>query len=171
MQLVRRTVEVSPALRLLPASTTPTPHSPFAAFNKLPGFPGNENLPPSADMPPASRLGLYTAKCLPDITTVVGRARRMRKNHPLLRTIYVITDNAAWSEELRRWLLSDGWERVFVGSDVHSAWGEREMGEVVDMEIARRSGVFVGNGVSWVGVGGRGGCWLHGGAPLPVASI
>lgn len=28
------------------------------------------------------------------------------------------------------------------------AWNEREVGVAVDMEIARRAGVFVGNGVS-----------------------
>lgn len=97
-----------------------------------------------------SRYGLYEAKCSPDIPTIIARARRMRKNHPLLRTIYLSTDaDPAWRDELRRWLASEGWEQVIVGAtDVWSGWADRELGEAVDLEIARRSGVFVGNGVS-----------------------
>lgn len=124
--------------------------APFAGFNKLPLLPGNENVPPPADMVEASRLGLYTAKCLPEITAVIARARRMRKNHPLLRSIYIATDGPEeWVEELRSWLISDAWDRVVVGqTDVYPGWDERELGVGVDMEVARRAGVFVGNGVS-----------------------
>lgn len=98
----------------------------------------------------ASRMGLYTAKCLPETTAVIARARRMRKNHPILRTIYLMTDGSTeWAEELSRWLLSDGWDKVFIAKlDVHSAWADQEMGPAVDVEVARRAGVFVGNGVS-----------------------
>lgn len=71
----------------------------------------------------------------------------MRKNHPLLRTIYIGTDTPL--PELRHWLLSDGWDQVIVGpSQVWDGQADWELGEAVDMEIARRAGVFVGNGVS-----------------------
>lgn len=128
--------------------------SPFVGFAKLPRLPGNENVPPPKDMPEASRHGLYAAKCVPDITAIIARARRMRKNHQTLRTIYVSTDAPPpWREELRRWLLSDGWDSVLIGcTDVWGGWGDRELGEAVDMEVARRAAVFVGNGVglaSW----------------------
>lgn len=98
----------------------------------------------------ASRLGLYNAKCVPETTAVIARARRMRKNHPILRTIYLITDGTPeWAEELSRWLLSDGWEKVFIAEiDVHAAWTDQEVATAVDVEVARRAGVFVGNGVS-----------------------
>ena len=50
------------------------------------------------------------------------------------------------------WLLSEGWDRVFVGkADVYNKWEDHEVGVAVDMEVARRAGVFVGNGVSWRG--------------------
>lgn len=54
-----------------------------------------------------------------------------------------------WVEEVRMWLLSEGWDAVWVGNkDVYPSWQEKEIGVAVDMEVARRAGVFVGNGVS-----------------------
>lgn len=124
--------------------------SPFVAFNKLPRLPGNENIPPPPDMVEATRVGLYRAKCDPQILDIIARARRMRKNHPLLKSVYILTDaDRAWAEEVRMWLLSEGWDKVWVGrEDLYPAWQDREVGVAVDMEVARRAGVFVGNGVS-----------------------
>lgn len=98
----------------------------------------------------ASRLGLYRAKCLPQTLDIISRARRMRKNHPLLKSVYILTDgDDDWIEEIRMWLQSEGWNHVWVGKrDVWSDWEDREVGVGVDMEVARRAGVFVGNGVS-----------------------
>ncbi|ORY29109.1 hypothetical protein BCR39DRAFT_565191 [Naematelia encephala] len=124
--------------------------APFVSFNKLPLLPGNENVPPSSDMVEAARMGLYRAKCLPQTLEIIARARRMRKNHPLLRSIYILTDaDNSWAEEIRMWLQSEGWDNVFVGQrDIYPDWQDREVGVAVDMEIARRAGVFVGNGFS-----------------------
>lgn len=44
--------------------------------------------------------------------------------------------------------MSDGWHEVLIGSDVTNEWADREVAEAVDIEIARRAGVFVGNGFS-----------------------
>jgi len=98
----------------------------------------------------ATRLGLYRAKCLPDFKAIIARARRMRKNHPLLRSIYIMTDAPGeWAEEIRGWLASDAWDKVFVGAaDVYPDWQDHEVGIAADMEIARRAGVYIGNGVS-----------------------
>jgi hypothetical protein len=98
----------------------------------------------------ATRLGLYRAKCNPQILDIIARVRRMRKNHPLLKQVYIMTDaDDAFTEEMRMWLSSEGWDKVWVGKrDVYPNWDDRELGVAVDMEIARRAGVFVGNGVS-----------------------
>ncbi|KLT39714.1 hypothetical protein CC85DRAFT_288288 [Cutaneotrichosporon oleaginosum] len=122
--------------------------APFVGFNKLPRHPGNENVPPPAEMPPPARFGLYAAKCSPGTTAIISRARRMRKNHPILRVIYLVTDDEGWADELTRWLLSDGWEQVYVAPRLHNAWKDQEVRPMVDTEVARRAGVFVGNGVS-----------------------
>ncbi|BEI83781.1 hypothetical protein CcaverHIS002_0403850 [Cutaneotrichosporon cavernicola] len=118
----------------------------FVGFNKLPSLPGNENIPPHSDMLAPARAGLYAAKCAPQTTAVIARARRMRKNHPILRAIYLVTDSDEWADELARWLLSDGWEAVYVASEVHNAWRDWEVRPMVDTEVMRRAGVFVGNG-------------------------
>lgn len=123
-------------------------NSPFVGFNKLAGLPGNENIPPSSDMPKPAVLGLYRAKCDPETLEIIARARRMRVNHPLLNTIYILS-NADYNfiEETKKWLASDGWHTILTSSDIVSEFDDQEVGEAVDTEIARRSGVFVGNGV------------------------
>ncbi|KAJ9126720.1 hypothetical protein QFC24_001751 [Naganishia onofrii] len=122
--------------------------APFVGFNKLAGLPGNENIPPSSDMPKPAVLGLYRAKCDPETLEIIARARRMRVNHPLLNTIYILS-NADYNfiEETKKWLASDGWHTILTSSDIVSEFDDQEVGEAVDTEIARRSGVFVGNGV------------------------
>ncbi|KGB79128.1 hypothetical protein CNBG_4966 [Cryptococcus deuterogattii R265] len=124
--------------------------APFVSFNNLPLLPGNENVPPPPDMVPATRIGLYRAKCLPETLDIIARARRMRKNHPLLKSVYILTDaNDEWIAKLRMWLESEGWDHVWIGrEDVWAGWNDREVGVAVDMEVARRAGVFVGNGFS-----------------------
>lgn len=100
-------------------------------------------------MPEAARLGLYRAKCDPEVLEIIARARRMRANHPLLDTIYILS-NADYNfiEETKKWLASDGWHMIISSNDVTQNWEDQEVGEAVDTEIARRAGVFVGNGVS-----------------------
>ncbi|GFZ51511.1 hypothetical protein JCM24511_09278, partial [Saitozyma sp. JCM 24511] len=122
--------------------------APFVGFNKYPPLPGNENVPTPPETVEATRMGLYRAKCLPQVLDIIARARRMRKNHPLLRSIYLLTDaHGPWLDEVRMWLESEGWDHVWVGrEDIYPRWREREVGVAVDMEVARRAGVFVGNG-------------------------
>ncbi|WVQ81580.1 hypothetical protein IAT38_003704 [Cryptococcus sp. DSM 104549] len=124
--------------------------SPFVSFNKLPLLPGNENVPPPASMVHATRMGLYRAKCLPQTLDIIARARRMRKNHPLLKSVYILTDaEDEWVREIRMWLQSEGWDNVWIGkNDIYPDWEDKEVGVAVDMEVARRAGVFVGNGFS-----------------------
>lgn len=118
-------------------------------FNKLPKLPGNENIPPTGQHTPESLLGLYTAKCDPPILDLIARARRLRKNHPELSSIYILSNaDFTFISEARKWLMSDGWHEVLIGSDVTNEWADREVAEAVDIEIARRAGVFVGNGFS-----------------------
>lgn len=142
---------------------------PFYGFNKLtPALPGNEGVPPPESMSVAAVHGLYTKKCRPPILDIIQRARRLRKNHPLLKSVYVVTDPEKpkkeppvpgstssggkepqahkWSDEVRMWLESEGWEHVWIGRD--DVWAGDKSGEGVDLEVARRAGVFVGNGVS-----------------------
>jgi len=121
-------------------------------FNKLPKLPGNENVPPPNGMVSAARQGLYLAKCDPPILDIIARARRLRDNHPTLSSIYILSNgDYGFVAEARKWLESDGWDRVLTSADVAYKWEDRGIVEAVDTEIARRSGVFVGNGVSQIG--------------------
>ena len=74
----------------------------------------------------------------------------MRNNHPFLKSVYLVSEaDDEWVDEIRMWLVSDGWSKVWIGHrNVWNQPDEAELGIAVDMEIARRSGVFVGNGFS-----------------------
>ncbi|GMK58726.1 hypothetical protein CspeluHIS016_0601680 [Cutaneotrichosporon spelunceum] len=120
--------------------------APFVGFTKLPAFPGNEGVPPPSEMLAPARAGVYDAKCTPDTMAVITRARRMRKNHPILRAIYLVTDSQERADELAHWLHTDGWDAVYVASDVHNAWRDLEIRSMVETEVCRRAGVFVGSG-------------------------
>ena len=37
-------------------------------------------------------MGLYQKKCFPETLDIIARVRRMRKNHPLLKHVYLLTD-------------------------------------------------------------------------------
>ena len=150
-------------------STAAERRLPFYGFNKLePPLPGNEGVPPPETMSTPSVEGLYNKKCRPPVLDVISRARRLRKNHPLLKSVYVVTDSQRpkqepplpgstssegrepevhrWSDEVRMWLESEGWEHVWIGRD--DVWTADKAGEGVDLEVSRRAAVYVGNGVS-----------------------
>jgi len=51
-------------------------------------------------------------------------------------------------EEFKERLLDEGWERVVYTGDLVLDEEQTSVGMAVDMDIGRRAGVFIGNGVS-----------------------
>jgi hypothetical protein len=66
-----------------------------------------------------------------------------------LDILYVLTNAGAdWFGPFKATMLADGWGTVVSGSDlIFLSDEQREVGMAVDMEIARRAAVFIGNGV------------------------
>ena len=113
----------------------------------------------------------YLTRCLPDIPQIVERLREVKRQHPNLKRVYVLSNAwETWLDELRRELTkapvgkseSDGpsarwdpeaaaegpWEEVITSYDLLLDAEQRYVGMAVDMAIAERADVFVGNGVS-----------------------
>jgi hypothetical protein len=69
-----------------------------------------------------------------------------------LDVLYVATNeaNGAWWDAFRAALVSDGWRAVLSARDLKLDAEQIEVGQAVDMEIARRAEVFIGNGVRFV---------------------
>ncbi|KAH9958796.1 hypothetical protein BGW80DRAFT_1465117 [Lactifluus volemus] len=95
---------------------------------------------------PPEELARYRARCFPEIDQIVSRVRDVRASllpMTTLRRVYVLTN-----EDARRQGM-DEWEHIGTSRrDLRLAREWRHNCQVVDMAIAQRSEVFLGNGFS-----------------------
>jgi hypothetical protein len=69
--------------------------------------------------------------------------------HRALDVLYVMSNaKPAWIAAFSERMRAEGWEIVIGSSDLVLNMQQTEVSMAVDMEIARRAEVFVGNGVS-----------------------
>jgi hypothetical protein len=139
----------------------------FMGFNEFPGLPDRFTPPASSsdsyddqngyDLSPEQRA-LYRTHCFPEIEQIVSRVREARAS--LLRTtkltrVYVLTNGRpewlrelsdALQEDARRERLSE-WEQIGTSRDLRLTGEQRHNSQAVDMAIAQRAEVFIGNGV------------------------
>jgi len=131
-------------------------------------------------------------RCWPEIDAIVARLKEIRRLHPGLERVFVLTNGKKdWVEKLKHALTvgpgdasededdkEAGWKdkpipipikipggirvqpvppptsetrpwiEVLTSKDLSLLWTEREVDQAVDMEIARRAEVFLGNGFS-----------------------
>ncbi|EEB99039.1 hypothetical protein MPER_01346 [Moniliophthora perniciosa FA553] len=121
---------------------------------------------------------LYKEHCYPDIDQIVKRVGDIRRSvderralaqgsswldristwlggstadmHPL-RRIYVMTNGKReWLDELKSALAQDGWELngISTSRDLELTWEQKYVSQTLDMYVAARAQVFVGNGVT-----------------------
>lgn len=121
-----------------------------SAFNGLNGFP---DLPDRFD-PSAHRESreahnaYYMQHCLPTVEQVAQKLRAVREQHPMLRRVYVLTNGWGWwLNGLRTALQRDGWDDLKSSLDLQLDSAQTHVAMAVDMAIAAKAEVFVGNGV------------------------
>ncbi|ESK93147.1 ATP:ADP antiporter [Moniliophthora roreri MCA 2997] len=121
---------------------------------------------------------LYKEHCYPDIDQIIKRVGDIRRSvderrslgqgnswlsrlltwigssdadlHPL-RRIYVMTNGKnEWLDELKSALVEDGWELngISTSRDLELTWEQKYVSQALDMYVAARAQVFVGNGFS-----------------------
>lgn len=102
---------------------------------------------------------VYMRRCYPSIEQIVDKVRRVQEGSRELRYLYVMTNGAvAWVKELEEALREDGrvrgrvWASVKSSRDLELTWQEKFVGHAVDMYVAQRAEVLIGNGVSAVSV-------------------
>jgi hypothetical protein len=95
-----------------------------------------------------------SARSYPTEAEILERIRTVRREHLAaapgapLDVLYVATNaDARWVATLRAPLLRDGWRAVVSLHDFALDEAQNEVGNAVDMEVARRAALFVGNGV------------------------
>jgi len=102
------------------------------------------------------RKAYYMRHCLPTVEQVAEKLWAVRTENPGLRRVYVMTNGQGrWLRDLRSTLLSDGWEDVKSSVNMQLDMAQKHVSMAVDMAIAEKAEVFVGNGVSFVCTGIR----------------
>ncbi|KAF8835811.1 hypothetical protein BDN67DRAFT_912302 [Paxillus ammoniavirescens] len=91
----------------------------------------------------------YLEHCLPTTEQIVARLHDIRVQHPGLRRVYVLSNDWAWAlEGLKGALEDDGWEDLVSSVDIQLDAQQYYVATAVDMAIAEKAEVFVGNGFS-----------------------
>lgn len=94
-------------------------------------------------------VAAYLRVCWPTNEQIVERAKLMRTLHPGLNRVYILTNGKPdYLAKLKSDLKRDGWAKVSTSQDMTLDWQETWVAQSIDMAIAQRSEVFVGNGVS-----------------------
>lgn len=120
-------------------------------------------LPPSLD---TSNTTSVMQHCYPSLYRILEAVSHQVRLHPHLRTLHILHDGA-WDHPLvylqyyklaealknAAWAERQGWKngpmlRITHSGDLPIAKGERDWSVCVDVELARRAEVFIGNGYS-----------------------
>jgi len=120
----------------------------YISINRLPSFPDKFDPPPFSESPQL-REAYYMTHCLPTVPEIVQRLHDIRDANPNLKRIYVSTNGWWWFvRELKSALLKDGWEDFMSSLDIVLDAEQRYVSVAVDMAIAEKAEVFLGNGFS-----------------------
>lgn len=98
-------------------------------------------------------INIYHDHCYPSIQQIVDKVNRVRQeSHPTynLTYLYIMTNGpTTWVEELKT-ALAEGaaWESIKSSRDLDLTWEEKFVAHAVDMFVAQKAEVIIGNGVS-----------------------
>lgn len=99
----------------------------------------------------SNRLDYYLQHCWPSISQIVSRVEEIRRTSQGkgLKRLHVMTNGVeGWVGELKTRLQESGhWERISTSNELELTNEQLYIGQAVDMAIAMRSQVFIGNGV------------------------
>ncbi|KAI0246304.1 hypothetical protein BJV78DRAFT_1364921 [Lactifluus subvellereus] len=133
----------------------------FMGFNEFPGLPDLFSPPVvhSQGIAPPEELARYLARCFPEIEQIVSRVREVRAlllPTTALTRVYVLTNGRPWwLQKLKDSLQEDArkegveeWEHIGTSRDLRLTDEQRHNSQAVDMAVAQRAEVFIGNGFS-----------------------
>ena len=107
-------------------------------------------------------LAHYQKHCYPNQDQILDKIQKSREEYVqaakpgeyrLLDVIFLLTnDHTSWVEELKVKLKGLGWYTVVSTQDLELDQEQKDVGLAVDMDFARKAAVFIGNGVSFLGL-------------------
>lgn len=123
------------------------------AFNSFPEFLDKFELPDGGGGGQTSEENTktYIRHCYPSIEQIVEKVKEVRmKAADPLRYLYIMTNGQKpWVEELKSALAHDmSWDQLSSSRDLRITWEQKFVAQCLDMYVAQRAQVFIGNGVS-----------------------
>ncbi|KAF9457792.1 hypothetical protein BDZ94DRAFT_1202166 [Collybia nuda] len=119
----------------------------YMGFNRFPQFLDTFNS--SFDEDQHARIQYYLQHCLPSVEQIVEKLRIVRRANPHLKEVYVLTNGWRWwLNGLKAALLEDGWDDMKSSLDLTFDPEQKHVAMAVDMAIAEKAEVFIGNGFS-----------------------
>ncbi|KAJ7800104.1 hypothetical protein B0H14DRAFT_3786372 [Mycena olivaceomarginata] len=104
-----------------------------------------------------TRVETMMGHCLPDNAQIIKKLYDVREDcindstslGRVLDVLYLLTnEQGPWHDELRVSMKGAGWNTIVTSRDLLLDMEQEEVGMAVDMELARRAAVFIGNGWS-----------------------
>ena len=134
-------------------------NSTFYSWNQLSFLSDRFVHPPNYEWGTQSEEGVrhYLKHCYPDMDAIVEKIRKSKADYVRagkpndyrhLNVIFILSDDQSeWLEDLKKSLRNDGWSTVVSTLDLVVDAEQREVGVAIDMELARKAALFIGNGV------------------------
>ena len=127
--------------------------SDWNAFNSFPEFYDKFDRPTDGGWGETSEanIELYIRRCYPSIEQITEKVSQIQKEAvDPLRYLYIMTNGPTpWVEELKSALVQDmSWDHVGSSRDLKTTWEQNFVAQALDMYVAQRAQVFIGNGVS-----------------------
>jgi hypothetical protein len=95
-----------------------------------------------------TREQLWYLHCWPRLDGIRDKLAAVRKVHPELEDVYLMTNGKEqWVRGLIELLLEDGWRNVRASTDLVLGDAARAVSQGVDMAVGNWAEVFIGNGV------------------------
>ncbi|KAA1478230.1 hypothetical protein DENSPDRAFT_809563 [Dentipellis sp. KUC8613] len=127
----------------------------WQGFNEMPEFIDRFEPPfhgGGGAKPTQEQYDEVARRCFPNVTQIVEKVRAVRASPAGrgLDRVYVLTNGKReWLDELKAALHADAkWTSVTTSRDMELNWEQKHIAQAVDMLIAERADVFVGNGFS-----------------------
>ncbi|KAG2358954.1 hypothetical protein BDR07DRAFT_1452509 [Suillus spraguei] len=96
-------------------------------------------------------MQMYMQRCFPTIDQIVEKVMQVRaESEKPLTHIYIMTNGAVpWIEELKEALGNSGnWDQIKSSRDLNVTWEQKFVVQSLDMLVAQRAEVLIGNGWS-----------------------
>ncbi|KAI0673913.1 hypothetical protein C8Q78DRAFT_660008 [Trametes maxima] len=125
--------------------------SDYAAFSSFPEMP--DRFAPPPDTTVAERMVAYRPHCYPSVDEIAARVGEVRATSAAaagVRRLHVMTNgDPAFIRELKAALhRTQAWHSVTSSRDMVLSWEQKYVAQAVDMLVAQRAQVFIGNGWS-----------------------